>query len=81
MPTYTYECSECGHGFERFQSITEGSIKECPECKGKVKKLISTGAGFIFKGTGFYQTDYKPSGAADGPKPCEKTGKCPGTCG
>ncbi|MFH1412333.1 MAG: FmdB family zinc ribbon protein [Candidatus Omnitrophota bacterium] len=81
MPTYTYKCSECGHGFEQFQSIIDDPIKKCPECKGTVKRLISTGAGLIFKGSGFYQTDYKLAACSEGPKPCEKTGKCPGACG
>ncbi len=59
MPTYEYECQKCGHQFERFQSISEEPLKRCPECKGKVKRLIGTGAGIIFKGSGFYQTDYR----------------------
>ena len=57
MPTYEYECQECGHRFEVFQSITEDSYKTCPACRGKVKRLISGGAGLIFKGSGFYITD------------------------
>ena len=60
MPTYEYECGACGHRFEQFQSITAEPIKRCPECKkAKVKRLIGRGAGIIFKGTGFYQTDYR----------------------
>ena len=59
MPTYEYECRRCGHDFERFQSITEEPLKRCPKCRGKVKRLISTGAGIIFKGSGFYETDYR----------------------
>lgn len=59
MPTYEYKCLECGHHFELFQKITEGPINECPQCKGHVKRLIGMGAGPIFKGSGFYQTDYK----------------------
>lgn len=59
MPTYDYKCTECEHTFELFQSMTEDPIKECPECNGLVKRLIGAGAGAIFKGTGFYQTDYK----------------------
>ncbi len=59
MPTYEYECRECGHTFEKFQSMTEERIKTCPECKGQVDRLIGTGAGIIFKGSGFYQTDYR----------------------
>jgi len=61
MPTYEYVCEACGHKFERFQSMTAKPISRCPECKGKVRKLISGGGGFIFKGGGFYETDYRSS--------------------
>ena len=61
MPTYEYECRKCGHTFEKFQSITAEPVKTCPKCKGKVARLVSGGAGIIFKGSGFYQTDYKKS--------------------
>ena len=60
MPTYEYKCDACGAEFERFQSITAEPIKRCPECgKAKVRRLIGTGAGLIFKGSGFYITDYR----------------------
>lgn len=59
MPTYEYKCKECGYRFEQFQQMTDESLKECPECKGEVKRLISAGMAPIFKGSGFYQTDYK----------------------
>jgi putative FmdB family regulatory protein len=60
MPTYDYECEACGHEFEKFQSMTAPAIRKCPECgKLKVRRLIGTGAGVIFKGSGFYQTDYR----------------------
>ena len=59
MPTYEYECRRCGHVFERFQNITDEPVKRCPKCKGKVERLIGTGAGVIFKGSGFYSTDYR----------------------
>ena len=60
MPTYDYECQGCGHVFEEFQSITEQPLKKCPECKkNKLKRLISGGAAILFKGSGFYQTDYR----------------------
>ena len=57
-PTYDYRCEKCGV-FENFQSITSKPLKKCPNCKSTVKRLISGGAGVVFKGTGFYQTDYK----------------------
>lgn len=60
MPTYEYECLECGATFERFQSITARPVRRCPVCrKGKVRRLIGAGAGLIFKGSGFYATDYR----------------------
>ena len=60
MPTYDYECSACGHRFEKFQSITARSIRKCPACgRSKVRRLIGAGAGVIFRGSGFYQTDYR----------------------
>ena len=60
MPTYEYQCSECGHGFEEFQSITAPAIRRCPACKkNKVQRLIGCGSALIFKGKGFYQTDYR----------------------
>lgn len=63
MPTYEYECTACGHCFEKFQSMKDRPVRVCPVCKGKVQRLISTGAGIIFKGSGFYETDYKKKGA------------------
>lgn len=62
MPTYEYKCLSCSHKFEVFQSMSAQPIEVCPNCGGKVKRLIGTGAGPIFKGKGFYQTDYKNSG-------------------
>ena len=60
MPTYAYKCENCGHAFEQFQSITAKPIRKCPGCgKTAVKRLVGTGAGIIFKGSGFYQTDYR----------------------
>src|SRR5438046_6791434 len=60
MPTYEYQCDACGKKFEKFQSIKSGPIRKCPFCgKSKVRRLISTGAGLIFKGSGFYITDYR----------------------
>ncbi len=60
MPTYEYECTACGHKFEEWQSITAEPIKKCPACrKNKVKRLLGTGGAIIFKGSGFYGTDYR----------------------
>jgi len=75
MPTYEYECKACGHRFEKSQSITAEAIKVCPKChKRKVVRLISSGSGIIFKGSGFYATDYR-KGA---PAPCPSAGSKPG---
>ncbi|HVZ94761.1 MAG TPA: zinc ribbon domain-containing protein [Phycisphaerales bacterium] len=60
MPTYDYECSACGHRFEEFQSMSAKPLKKCPECgKNALERLIGIGAGIIFKGGGFYETDYR----------------------
>ena len=61
MPTYEYECNVCSHRFEQFQSIKAEPLQSCPKCQGSVRRLISSGAGFLFKGSGFYQTDYRSS--------------------
>jgi len=57
MPSYDFKCPECGHIFERFKSINSGSYEKCPRCGGRAKKVISAGAGLIFKGSGFYITE------------------------
>jgi putative FmdB family regulatory protein len=63
MPTYEYKCDACGHAFEKFQPITSDPVKKCPVCgKNKVRRLISAGGGLIFKGSGFYITDYRDKG-------------------
>jgi putative FmdB family regulatory protein len=61
MPTYDYQCQKCGHRFEVFQSMRDERLTDCPleTCDGSVKRLLGTGAGIIFKGSGFYQTDYR----------------------
>lgn len=60
MPTYEYECADCGYAFEKLQSMTDKKLRKCPECgKFKLARLIGSGAGIIFKGTGFYETDFK----------------------
>jgi putative FmdB family regulatory protein len=67
MPTYQYACTECGHDFEQFQSFSEDSLTECPECGGKLRKLFNA-VGVVFKGSGFYRTDSRatPSGESTG---------------
>lgn len=77
MPTYDYECRKCKHLFEVFQSMTAKPLAKCPKCKTAAKRLISSGAGIIFKGSGFYATDYKKSKE----KPCGKADtSCPSSC-
>ncbi len=65
MPTYDYECTKCGHKFELFQSMTEKPRKRCPVCRGTLRRLIGAGAGMIFKGRGFYVTDYRSQSYKD----------------
>ena len=95
MPTYDYLCSACGHRFEEFQSMSAEPLRRCPQCKkAKLDRLIGAGAGVIFKGSGFYQTDYKNAGsdkgadkgASDSSKDGKDAGKngtggCAPTCG
>jgi len=59
MPNYDYECQKCGYVFEVFQKITDKPLTKCPKCQGRLKRLIGSGGGLIFKGPGFYITDYK----------------------
>ncbi len=87
MPTYEYECGACGHRFEKYQSMTEKAIKKCPKCgKAKSERVISGGAGVLFKGSGFYQTDYrsksyKESAKKDVPKKeASAAPACSGDC-
>jgi putative FmdB family regulatory protein len=70
MPTYEYKCDTCGFEFEEFQSITAEPLTKCkkPECSGTVHRLISPGAGFLFKGSGFYITDYRSDSYKKGAK-------------
>jgi putative FmdB family regulatory protein len=72
MPTYEYKCQICGYSFEKFQSIKDKPLEKCPECHGKIQRLIGGGAGIIFKGSGFYSTDYhsNSSPACDRERPC-----------
>ena len=78
MPTYEYRCKDCGHQFEEFQSMSADPIDTCPECGGRAERVISGGAGFLFKGSGFYITDYrsdnyKKAAASDKPSPVSST--------
>jgi len=81
MPTYDYRCQQCGHQFEAFQSITAEPLSKCPVCSGTLERLIGGGAGLVFKGSGFYITDYKKNtngGAKDAtpkdePKPAAES--------
>lgn len=70
MPNYDYQCEKCGHRFEVFQSMKDAKLEDCPQddCDGKVKRLLGTGAGLIFKGGGFYQTDYRSASYQAGAK-------------
>lgn len=65
MPTYDYKCHKCKKNFEKLQRITEAPLKKCPFCQGKVERLIGAGSGLIFKGTGFYITDYKKNSSSN----------------
>jgi putative FmdB family regulatory protein len=82
MPTYDYACAACGHRFERFESIHDDAPKACSKCgKKKARRMLGTGAGLIFKGGGFYVTDYKkkksPGASGDGEKTAGGTEKKP----
>lgn len=96
MPTYEYECLDCGHQFEVVQSMKDPHLTECPQCHGKVQRKIGRGAGIIFKGSGFYQTDYRSdsykaaakkdsegssSTAASSPSPKESSSSSSGSSG
>lgn len=72
MPTYVYKCRKCGHQFDAFQSILALPLKRCPKCKGAVARMLTTGSGIIFKGSGFYQTDYKKSASPPSEKSAAK---------
>ncbi len=69
MPTYDYKCTGCNYTFEIFQQMTAEPLKNCPKCGSKLKRIIGTGAGPIFKGSGFYQTDYKNNTKTEEKKP------------
>ena len=91
MPTYQYECQACGHEFEELQGMSDAKLTKCPQChKNKLARLIGGGSGMIFKGSGFYETDYKKKTAPsadkkDSPKPASSpspttAGSCGGGC-
>lgn len=77
MPNYDYECNKCGKRFEVFQSMNDAKLTDCPAdgCDGGVKRLLGTGGGIIFKGAGFYQTDYRSSSYQTGAKAESGSGK------
>ena len=78
MPTYEYRCKSCGHEFEFFQDMSDSPLNKCPVCKGSVERLISAGGGLLFKGSGFYITDYRSESykkAAKADKPSDKPKK------
>ena len=76
MPTYDYRCDACDHEFEEFQSMLDKPLKKCPKCKkSKLRRLLGTGAGIIFKGSGFYQTDYRSESYKSAAKADENAAK------
>jgi len=75
MPTYEYECQACGHAFEELQGMKDAKLTKCPKChKNKLSRLIGSGSGMIFKGSGFYETDYKKK---SGPESAKKDASKP----
>ncbi|MFI9752650.1 FmdB family zinc ribbon protein [Streptomyces collinus] len=66
MPTYQYQCTECGEGLEAVQKFTDDALTECPECKGRLKKVFSA-VGIVFKGSGFYRNDSRGSSSSSSP--------------
>jgi len=86
MPNYEYECKKCGYKFEKFQNMSDKPLKKCPKCNGAVRRLIGKGMGVIFKGSGFYATDYKSNTSSNGTccgraercdkPPCSDDGVC-----
>src|SRR5262249_16516292 len=76
MPTYEYQCDACEHNFDEFQSMTDKPLKKCPECgKSKLRRIFGTGAAILFKGSGFYQTDYRSESYKAGAKADQEGGK------
>jgi putative FmdB family regulatory protein len=78
MPTYEYECDACKHRFEQFQSMKDKALEKCPKCgKMKLRRLIGTGGAVLFKGSGFYETDYKRAGKKPSCEKCDAKTECP----
>ncbi len=80
MPTYDYKCQNCDHTFEYFQAMSDARLENCPECRGEVRRLVSGGSGLIFKGSGFYLTDYAKKNSSEqktAPKKKKETKKKP----
>ena len=76
MPTYDYECDACGHEFELFQGINDAVKRKCPDCgKQKLRRLFGTGGAVVFKGSGFYETDYRSDSYKKGAKAAEESKK------
>jgi putative FmdB family regulatory protein len=77
MPTYEYECQKCHHRHEAFQSITAKPLTSCPRCRGRLKRLMGSGSGFLFKGKGFYITDYRSKSYHEAKKKDEQASQPP----
>ncbi|MCS7241510.1 MAG: hypothetical protein NZ706_02370 [Candidatus Caldatribacterium sp.] len=82
MPIYEYQCLDCGKVFEEWQSFNDKPVSQCPFCKGRVKRLLSRNVGFVFKGSGFYITDYRSKSSSSASASCSScTSSNCATCG
>jgi len=81
MPIYEYQCTECGKVFEEWQSFHDKLVAQCPFCKGRVKRLFSKNVGLVFKGSGFYSTDYRSSSSSSSSSCSSCTATSCATCG
>jgi putative FmdB family regulatory protein len=77
MPTYEYECGECGYRFERFQNMSDQPLKRCPRCSGRVQRLMGAGGAVLLKGSGTREADYGRRGGSSGPR-CDRAHPCCG---